>query len=85
VIRLTAERYPDALHIDVRNNGAPLETTNPELDTRDVRKQRFSGMGISNVNDRLRLHYGETSGVSLFSQDGWTIARIRIALTGRTA
>jgi two-component system sensor histidine kinase YesM len=85
VIHLTAERDQDALHIDVRNNGAPLETANLELDTRDVSKQRFSGMGISNVNDRLRLHYGETSGVSLFSQEGWTIARIRIALPGRTA
>lgn len=34
----------------------------------DIRKQEHMGIALKNINARLKLYYGEESGVSIFSQ-----------------
>ena len=44
-------------------------------------RERFSGIGISNVNERIHLHYGREYGVTVVSHPGeGTICTIRIPL-----
>lgn len=80
IIQLRAHREGAWLYIDVRNNGAPL-TESYDLTAQDVKQKRFSGIGIDNVNDRLKLYYGRDSGVLLFMDGGWTVSRLKIAVT----
>ncbi len=50
-------------------------------DARPVR-ERFSGIGVSNVNERLRLHYGDGCGVTITSRPGeGTLCTLRIPIT----
>ena len=80
----------DALLVEIRDNGRGI-TSNPEAEEEAaeaaaekgaetaVHKQGFSRVGIKNVEERLRLHYGERATFTLEAQPGGgTIARILI-------
>ncbi len=66
-------------NILIRNNGAVLDK---EIDLRkSSARDSFSGLGITNVNQRLKLYYGERSGVRLFREGSWTVAQLSIDLS----
>jgi len=52
LIEITAKSVNDNLSIAVRNRGIGLHQSDPC-------EERRSGIGLSNVRSRLRLHYGD--------------------------
>jgi Histidine kinase len=57
-----------ALRLEVRNTGAPLNLGTAPL----------SGIGLRNLRERLELAFPAQADFSLFSEERWTVARIRI-------
>ncbi|MBV1710047.1 MAG: histidine kinase [Erysipelothrix sp.] len=60
------------LTIDVCDNG------NGFFETKEEFFQRNDGLhiGLKNIDDRIKLHYGEEFGLSWFVEEGWTVFRI---------
>jgi sensor histidine kinase YesM len=68
--RLEGARGHAELVIQVRNTGAPLHASGTE---------RGAGVGLRNVNQRLRLYYSGLASLTLVSDaDGATVAELRL-------
>ncbi|MBO7676129.1 MAG: histidine kinase [Erysipelotrichaceae bacterium] len=70
----------DYLVLSLSNNGseADLEVINKLLNNdEELSKKHY---GIRNVNERLKMYYGEDSGLSYRIEDGMTIVEIRLPL-----
>lgn len=84
VIRIAAAREKDDLVIRVTDNGGgmPKEKIDHALaQVSNSDPMRFSGIGIRNVQDRLRLQFGEAYGLSIASQVGaYTCVTLRMPL-----
>lgn len=65
-IHIAAWLHEDRLEISIHDNGKGLETAE---DTKQD-SRRLTGIGLSNVEQRLRLYYGEKAGFSITSQPG---------------
>lgn len=67
-------------YIRISNNGCVIER---DIDLRDGEQKhnRFTGLGITNVNQRLKLYYGERSGLRLYREGEETVALLFIALS----
>ncbi len=65
-IHIAAWLHEDRLEISIHDNGKGLEAA--EDAKQDSR--RLTGIGLSNVEQRLRLYYGEKAGFSITSQPG---------------
>ena len=64
--------------IDVRDNGCGFDTSTLDY----LQKERFSGIGLNNVNERLKLQYGAKHGLAIISQPGkGTVCRLSIPLS----
>lgn len=59
-IRLVGKK----LHFTVRDNGMGMEMPPESFD------KAFRGLGLTNVNERLKLYYGESSGLQIKSKPG---------------
>ncbi|MFJ7934807.1 sensor histidine kinase [Sporosarcina sp. NPDC096371] len=73
----------ETLICEVIDNGDGMEM-NPkqQLPNYKSKRQLFSGIGINNVNERIKLLYGETYGVEISSQlDKGTKVRVRLPIT----
>jgi sensor histidine kinase YesM len=70
-ITLVTRLHDDELEIRVEDTGP-----GPGLHTAALEGH---GMGLSNVEKRLRLIYGEGAAFTLFREPGKTIARVRIS------
>jgi hypothetical protein len=75
-LRLLASREGDRLHLEVSNTGH----WRPEAEPRATAS---SGIGLSNLRERLRLIYGDKAQLTLNEADGWVIARISIPTAER--
>lgn len=74
VIDIVAKREGENLLIDVIDNGVGFDVNNPVL--KDV---KLGGVGLANVDRRLKLYYGEQYGVKTSSEIGvGTKVRIEI-------
>lgn len=63
------------LELLIQDNGCGFDISAAE----DKSKERFSGIGLSNVDQRLHLHFGPQYGLQITSQPGeGTCCRIRI-------
>jgi LytS/YehU family sensor histidine kinase len=68
--RLDADAGTSHLHIVVRNTGAPLK---------DGSRAHGSGIGLQNVERRLRCHYGDDATLTLTrDHNGETVAELRL-------
>lgn len=80
IIRITTECDDDFWYIMVSNNGAVVDH---EIDLRNVKitsADRFSGIGTVNVNNRLKLYFGDESGLRIYAdEDNWTVSELKIA------
>ena len=70
-ITVTIQQQPDTIIIKIRDNGKGCE---PELLNRYLAHEKVelsvsSGFGIRNVNERLQLHFGGSSGLSFTSDE----------------
>lgn len=74
LIKIGAVREGDVVTVSVNDNGEGI----PENDLRKIAdglkcgdgRHKFSGIGLANVNERLKLRYGEEYGVSITSVEG---------------
>jgi sensor histidine kinase YesM len=80
-IEIAATAAEDALNITVSNNGEAI----PEEKLRELREQlsqnhaRYSGIGISNVHERIRMHFGPEYGIRMDSRpEEGTVATVRL-------
>lgn len=71
-----------ALIIEIVDNGDGMETTSGNhLPSSKSKRQLFSGIGVRNVNDRIKFLYGEAYGVTITSELGeGTQVKIRVPL-----
>ena len=70
--RFVEDKYVELL---VKDDGAGFEVSKME----NSRKERFSGIGVENVNQRIKLQYGKEYGLEITSKVGvGTTCRIRI-------
>ncbi|GGJ60725.1 cache domain-containing sensor histidine kinase [Virgibacillus salexigens] len=80
-IKITAEKKDNRIHFAVMDNGAGMsEAKRKELQSQFLEDPLSSGVigtnyGLRNVNLRLCLHFGQASGLRIFSEklDGTTI------------
>ena len=71
-IRIEAWREEDRLNIVIEDNGEGMteEQIEAVLGTPAGDRKRFNGIGISNVNARIRLFFGEDYGIRYESSPG---------------
>ncbi|UVI29141.1 sensor histidine kinase [Paenibacillus spongiae] len=83
-IRIRTKLVRGRLVIIMRDNGAGMDAARLEsvfLERRKApsNKHRFTGIGVMNVHERIRLHYGEPYGLRIFSlPDIGTLIRIEL-------
>ena len=71
VINVFVWREGDELRGEVSDNGDGMElAVGGGLPAPQRKRQRFSGIGVRNVHDRIRLIYGEAYGVDITSEPG---------------
>lgn len=84
IIRIRMKLVRGRLVIVMRDNGegmdaARLENVFSERRKVPPNKHRFTGIGIMNVHERIRLHYGQPYGLRIFSlPDIGTLIRIEL-------
>lgn len=66
---ITAERDADRLVLTVKDNGVGFSPDAPSKDVSN-NKVRLGGVGLDNVNKRLKLYYGERFGLHTHSEIG---------------
>jgi two-component system, sensor histidine kinase YesM len=85
-INLKAEQQEQEVLLRIEDTGigmntSVLEQLNHSLGQGLEFKQSRSGIGLQNVNQRLKLHYGPSSGIQVFSRSGeGTVVLIRLPL-----
>ncbi len=78
-VYVTITREGETLACEVADNGDGMDMSEPRPKSSKSRRQLFTGIGVSNVHDRLILLYGEPYGISIHSVKGeGTRVRIRI-------
>lgn len=74
-ITIMSRFYGEDLELLIQDNGCGFDISATE----EKSKERFSGIGLSNVDQRLHLHFGPQYGLQITSQPGeGTCCRIRI-------
>lgn len=69
LISINAEMEPDKVIIYIYDNGKGL-VTDPLKQDHDDKNIRFSSIGVKNVNQRIKAHYGEEYGIKYESIPG---------------
>ncbi|KKI93208.1 membrane protein [Bacillus sp. SA1-12] len=69
-IHIAIQREGEKLVCEVVDNGDGMEIDEHNLLPASRKKKLFSGIGVRNVNDRIKLLYGETYGVYISSEIG---------------
>lgn len=91
LIYISIYKWEDQIIFKIQDNGVGMEKEDIESilqKNEEKRKNRFNSIGIPNINKRLKLHFGETHGLSIRSEKGWgtlvTIATPAIKFDERT-
>ena len=69
VIEITGMKRDGFVVISVKDNGVGI-SPDSGLKVEDTRKLKFSGIGIRNVDERIKLYFGEKYGLRLASTEG---------------
>ena len=80
-IHINVYEKEDVIHIEVADNGLGMteEKIDYIMNNKVVSSKRGSGIGVRNVNERIKLIYGEEYGISITSElDEGTTATITI-------
>lgn len=80
-ITINVYEKKEILYIDVTDNGLGMtkETAQNLLTDTSRKKSKGSGIGVKNVNERIKLYFGEKSGVEIYSEpDCGTTVSIKI-------
>lgn len=66
-INIKVEQIDYQLHIEINDNGKGFDTN---VNLAADKTNKLSGIGVNNVNERIKLHYGEPYGLSISSVIG---------------
>lgn len=66
-ISIKVQQVDNQLHIDITDNGKGFDTN---LDRAADHSDKLSGIGVNNVNERIKLHYGDQYGLFISSVVG---------------
>lgn len=77
-IDLTAEITDGILCIQVRNEGSQFEEDLLNKFRKKIRQPNGFGIGLLNIDQRIRLIFGEEYGLSLSNENGFAIAALRL-------
>lgn len=70
LITVSISRQQDLLHIKIEDDGIGIEKNRlVNLSEKNSKSEHFSGIGINNVDDRLKLLYGAKYGVNIISEE----------------
>jgi len=70
-IRIMIGQEDDTLICEIIDNGDGMETNlDKQMPSYKSKRQLFSGIGVKNVSERIKLLYGETYGVEISSELG---------------
>lgn len=87
-IKIVIKNLRDEMLITVEDNGmgmTPEQLRHLREDVPDMEKEGHTGIGVRNVDRRIRLHYGEPYGIAIESTYGkGTIVSLRIPKNHRT-
>jgi two-component system sensor histidine kinase YesM len=81
-IQISFKKDKDALLIRIADNGTGMDETMKKtiLEQNVNDDSGFNGIGIGNVNRRIKLHYGDAYGISILDNEpNGTIIEIRLA------
>ena len=58
--------------MEIEDNGIRMssETLRDLLNKKNASREHFTGIGVNNVDDRMKLIYGENYGILIESQEG---------------
>lgn len=83
MIRISGEREDDDILLHVSDNGAGIEPKHLKELQAGVLLDHHRGLGLKNVNQRIRLYCGERYGFSFESELGeGTTVTVRLPATG---
>ena len=74
IITIRAIENDGCLKVSVADNGEGISENKIQKilkNSNGERKQRFSGIGLANINERLKLRYGQGYGISISSKIGY--------------
>ena len=66
-IMIKVQQVNHLIQIEITDNGKGFDTSKPH---QSDNKNKLSGIGITNVNERIKLHYGEKYGLFISSEVG---------------
>lgn len=71
-ISVFARRNEGQLKVEIIDDGIGMdnETVRALLNKNDVQKEHFTGIGVNNVDDRMKLIYGRSYGILIESEKG---------------
>jgi len=71
VIRVYIHKLDDMLICEIIDSGDGIDPHNlPDLTIKEQQTKHFTGIGIKNVDERIKIIYGHDYGVSIVSQKG---------------
>lgn len=77
-IRIEGFEKDGYIHMLVKNNGSEFEEDILEKLREEKLKPRGHGVGLINIDERLRLTFGDAARLLLYNEDGWAISEIII-------
>lgn len=83
LIAIAVRKESEIMVISVTDNGSGIEEEKLETIQKELKSRRFKGehIGIGNVNQRVKLKYGDEYGVTIKSEVGVeTVVEIRLPL-----
>ncbi len=82
LISVKAYKYEEELIFTITDNGAGMRKEKIERVLKsDGENSAFSGIGISNVNERIKLNFGEEYGLNIESMEGlYTSVEVRLPI-----
>lgn len=84
IISVYAASYHDDIRIEIADNGVGMNNAEEKEKRGHNGHHQFSGIGMSNVHERLQMNYGEQYGLSVRSKPGQGTT-VTLTLPKRTA
>ena len=78
LIEITGYLKESFVILCVKDNGIGIDSNSAPMEE-DLSKFKFSGIGVNNVDERIKLYFGEKYGLNIISKAGeGTIVEVRL-------
>lgn len=81
-ILLSARKEQDSLHFYIKNTGSEMEENLLEKLVKEEVKPHGHGVGLLNIDKRVKMQYGETYGLRLYNDNEYAVAELVIPIEG---